>query len=307
MPAENDYNPYHPLHLITAENLTSLSITWNANHSFTYGIKKWLLPKLSSLSVNIPLLTRDLIDSLVGFVLHCHLDPAVELDIERHNLSEQQIGSVNFPLRGVVKYRGPLPIASFPGRSIIRSANQSDPPTLAHLVMNEPLDLGSVLNGLENLPRSLITLDIQIRKWDIELLFAIRSLFHDIRSLIVRFGKGTFPAVCGFPSPKSFYIWHYRPTRIFLSLSALTFSSIYHICTLSSSCSIPVSLSIANHQPCIKATLSRMFISPLSPTMMNQNQNQQKCRYPLQLWMSQTWETIWWDGIATARVCDLFR
>ena len=206
MPAENDYNPYHPLHLITAENLTSLSITWNANHSFTYGIKKWLLPKLSSLSVNIPLLTRDLIDSLVGFVLHCHLDPAVELDIERHNLSEQQIGSVNFPLRGVVKYRGPLPIASFPGRSIIRSANQSDPPTLAHLVMNEPLDLGSVLNGLENLPRSLITLDIQIRKWDIELLFAIRSLFHDIRSLIVRFGKGTFPAVCGFPSPKSFYI-----------------------------------------------------------------------------------------------------
>jgi hypothetical protein len=199
MPAENDYNPYHPLHLITAENLTSLSITWNANHSFTYGIKKWLLPKLSSLSVNIPLLTRDLIDSLVGFVQQCQLDPTVELDIERHNLSEQQIGSVHFPLRGVVKYRGPLPIASFPGRSIIHSANQSDPPTLAHLVMNEPLDLASVLSGLENLPRSLETLDIQIRKWDIELLFAIRSLFHDIRSLIVRFGKGTFPAVCGFP------------------------------------------------------------------------------------------------------------
>ena len=206
MPAENDYNPYHPLHLITAENLTSLSITWNANHSFTYGIKKWLLPKLSSLSVNIPLLTRDLIDSLVGFVQHCPLDPAVELDIERHNLSEQQIGSVHFPLRGVVKYRGPLPIASFPGRSIIRSANQSDPPTLAHLVMNEPLDLASVLGGLENLPRSLETLDIQIRKWDIELLFAIRSLFHDIRSLIVRFGKGTFPAVCGFPSSIQSYI-----------------------------------------------------------------------------------------------------
>jgi hypothetical protein len=199
MPAENDYNPYHPLHLITAENLTSLSITWNANHSFTYGIKKWILPKLSSFSVSIPLLTRDLIDSLVGFVQHCPLDPAVELDIDRHNLSEQQIGSVHFPLRGVVKYRGPLPIASFPGRSIPRSVNQSDPPTLAHLVMNEPMDLAGVLGGLESLPRSLETLDIQIRKWDIELLFAIRSLFHDIRSLIVRFGRGTFPAVCGFP------------------------------------------------------------------------------------------------------------
>lgn len=199
MPAENDYNAYHPLHLITAENLTSLSITWNANHSFTYGIKKWLLPKLSSLSVNIPLLTRDLIDSLVGFVQHCPLDPAVELDIDRHNLSDQQIGSVHFPLGGVVKYRGPLPIASFPGRSTItRGVNQSDPPTLAHLVMNESLDLTGVLAGLENLPRSLETLDIQIRKWDIELLFAIRSLFHDIRSLIVRFGKGSFPAVCGF-------------------------------------------------------------------------------------------------------------
>ena len=199
MPAENDYNPYHPLHLITAQNLTSLSITWNANHSFTYGIKKWLLPKLSSLSVNIPVLTRDLIDSLVGFVQHCPLDPAVELDIVRHTLSEQQIGSVHFPLRGVVKYRGPLPIASFPGRPIIRSANQLDPPTLSHLVMNEPMDLAGVLGGLESLPRSLQTLDIQIRRWDIELLFAIRSLFHDIRSLIVRFGKGTFPAVCGFP------------------------------------------------------------------------------------------------------------
>ena len=228
MPAENDYNPYHPLHLITAENLTSLSITWNVNHSFTYGIKKWVLPKLSSLSVNIPLLTRDLIDSLVGFVQHCPLDPAVELDIERHNLSEQQIGSVHFPLRGVVKYRGPLPIASFPGRSIIRRSNESDPPTLAHLVMNEPLDLASVLSGLENLPRSLETLDIQIRKWDIELLFAIRSLFHDIRSLIIRFGKGSFPAVCGFPSPIQIYILLFRPTRIFLFPSALTSSSIYH-------------------------------------------------------------------------------
>jgi hypothetical protein len=60
--------------------------------------------------------------------------------------------------------------------------------------MNESLDLTGVLGGLESLPRSLETLDIQIRKWDIELLFAIRSLFHDIRSLIVRFGKGTFPA-----------------------------------------------------------------------------------------------------------------
>ena len=78
------------------------------------------------------------------------------------NPSEQRIRSVHFPLRGVVKYRGPLPIASFPGRSIIRSANQPDPPMLAYLVMNEPLDLGSVLGGLENFPRGLETLDIQI-------------------------------------------------------------------------------------------------------------------------------------------------
>ena len=212
MPAENDYNPYHPLHLITADNLTSLCITWNANHSFTYGIKKWLLPKLSSLSVSIPLLTRDLIDSLVGFVQHCPLDPIVELDIESHNIPEQQIGSVHFPLRGVVKYRGPLPIASFPGRSITRNVNQSEPRTLTHLVMNESLDLAGVLGGLENLPRSLEMLDIRIRKWDIELLFAIRSLFHDIRSLIVRFGRGTFPAVCGISVYfRSNSLSHFRP------------------------------------------------------------------------------------------------
>ncbi|KAF8149344.1 hypothetical protein B0H34DRAFT_733391 [Crassisporium funariophilum] len=193
MPSENGYNSLHPLHLMTAANLTSLSLTWNANNSLIYSTKGWQHPKLTHLGVVMPLFTRDLIDSLVSFVQNCPQGPRIELCIDRHNLSDQQIGSVHFPLRGVVSYKGPLPLAMFTGlrlRSPLR--DHMGPATLTQLVMNEPLELRGLLSGLENLPRCLKTLDLQVRGWDIELLFAVRALFPGIRSLIVRYGKGTF-------------------------------------------------------------------------------------------------------------------
>ncbi|KAF8955659.1 hypothetical protein BDZ97DRAFT_1856552 [Flammula alnicola] len=192
IPQEHDYQAFHPLNLITASNLTSLSITWTGGLAVTYAPKKWLLPQLTQLDVVMPLLTRDLVDSLVSFSQNCPLGPSINLCIERHNLSDQQISAVQLPLKGVCSYTGPLPIASFAAPRQ-RSNPDSCSSSLKHLVMNEPLDLGGLLDGLEKLPNRLETLEIEVRKWDVELLFAIRHLFPHIRSLIIRYGKGTFP------------------------------------------------------------------------------------------------------------------
>ncbi|KAJ3505217.1 hypothetical protein NLJ89_g7534 [Agrocybe chaxingu] len=184
--ADHDSGPYHPLYLVTARNLTSLAITWTPNVAAVYARRKWLLPKLETLDVVMPLLSRDLIDSLVIFVANCPLAPRIQLTIERHNLSDQQMGTVAMPLRGVWSYKGPLGLAAF---SMVREESG----TLTHMVMNEPMDLPGLLDGIEKLPRCVQDLEIQVRKWDVEVLFAIRSLFPEIRRLVVKYGSGTFP------------------------------------------------------------------------------------------------------------------
>ncbi|KDR66988.1 hypothetical protein GALMADRAFT_258650 [Galerina marginata CBS 339.88] len=197
--AVNDEYGHSHLHLITAANLSSLSITWTAPLASFYLQRRWRLDALTELDVVMPVLTRDLADSLVEFVLYCSLEPRIQLCIERHTLSDQQIATVNFPLRGVWSYKGPLLLASFSAprqrRVATNGGNGLNEPqsTVTRVVMTEPLDLGGLLEGLENLPLCLEMLEIQIRKWDIELLFAIRKLFPGIRSLVIRYGKGLFP------------------------------------------------------------------------------------------------------------------
>ncbi|KIM46725.1 hypothetical protein M413DRAFT_440311 [Hebeloma cylindrosporum] len=185
---ESAYNSAHPLNIVTAPNLTSLSMTWTVGLQTNYAPKRWVLPSLEDLEVFMPLLSRDLVDSLVSFAANCPLVPRIKLSIERHNLSDQQLSAVQFPLRGVWNYNGPLPIASF----------HSDRPRLenqlTHVMMNEALTLSPLVDGLEKLPEGLRELEVLVRKWDVELLFAIRKLFPRIQKLLIRYGRGVFPA-----------------------------------------------------------------------------------------------------------------
>ena len=203
VPTENDFNANHPLHLITAQNLQSLSITWAGGVSVTYAMRRWQLPALQHLDVSMPLLTRDLIDSLVSFVGNCPLNLRIKLYIERHNLSEQQITAVHFPLKGVYSYKGPLAIAAFSvstgtlsATSPRTSSRDSPEHTLEDVTMNEPLELAGLLDGLERLPECVKNLEVQVRSWDVELLFAIQQLFPKMRKLVIFFGRGKFAEVC---------------------------------------------------------------------------------------------------------------
>jgi hypothetical protein len=190
IPTEAAYHPTHPLNIVTAPNLIFLSMTWTVGLQMNYAPKRWILPSLEELEVFMPLLSRDLVDSLASFAARCPLVPRISLSIERHNLSDQQLSAVQFPLRGVWSYKGPLQIASF----------KCDQPReenahLTRVLMNEPLALLPLLEGLAKLPKGLRELEIQLREWDVELLFAIRSLFPEIQQLLVRYGKGVYPAV----------------------------------------------------------------------------------------------------------------
>jgi len=110
--------------------------------------------------------------------------------IERHNLSEQQMSTVQVPLRGLWSYKGPLTIAA---GSCAAVAMYSSRPTLTHVAMNESLAVGQVVDGLEKLPKSVEDLELQIKTWDVEVLFAVRSLLPDIKSLVIRYGGGMLP------------------------------------------------------------------------------------------------------------------
>jgi len=190
---EHEFHHQHPFMLSSVPTLEHLSMTWSTSQSMIYSPVRWTLPQLRSLNVTLPHLQRDLVDTLVAFVNQCPNEPRISLSIERHSLSDQQINSLSVPLRGVWSYKGPLPIASF---SSTRKIDRDSPgATLQHVIMNEAMDLNSLVDGLEVLPRNLQTLEIQVRMWDMELLFAVRWLFPEIRSITIRFGKGFLPPV----------------------------------------------------------------------------------------------------------------
>jgi hypothetical protein len=69
---------------------------------------------------------------------------------------------------------------------------------LTHVKINETLELPPLLDGLEKLPTVVEELEVQVGKWDIELLFAIKELFKKIKRLVVRYVRGGLPEVCHF-------------------------------------------------------------------------------------------------------------
>ncbi|KAF8873671.1 hypothetical protein CPB84DRAFT_1798218 [Gymnopilus junonius] len=179
--------PSHPIHLVTAPNLRWLSLTWTPSRAVAYAHNNWPLPNVTDLEVIMSFLTRDMVDALVGCVERCRPGVRISLSIDHHNLAEQQVTSgFHIPLKGVWKYRGPLSFATWWPRGDGAS-------TLTHLVTNVAIELSPLVSGLEKLPKSLQALEVQLRKWDMELLYAVRELFPDIRTLVVRYGQGTLP------------------------------------------------------------------------------------------------------------------
>lgn len=189
VPSEYENHRYHPLSLLTIPTLTSLSITWNANIAARYAQNRWVLPSLTDLSVCIPLMSRDLVDELAIFVDRCELSPKFRLKIDKHNLSDSQMTTVHVPSNGLWNYEGPLVI-------VAGSTTKSLKLTLTHVKINETLELPPLLDGLEKLPASIEELEVQVGKWDIELLFAIKHLFRGIQKLVVRYVRGGLPQVC---------------------------------------------------------------------------------------------------------------
>jgi len=176
----------HLLHRLAGSSLRSLTITWCSSSSLLFGTRRWRLPNLKQLELHVALLTRDLTDSALEFVNNCTADPRVSLRVNKYNVAVPQISSTNVPMRGLRSFRGPLPVvAMFTGSSS----------KVEHVTVTESLEINHLLAGLERLSQNIRTLDLQLRKYDNEVLFAIHQLFPDVESVVIRFGKGALPKV----------------------------------------------------------------------------------------------------------------
>ncbi len=176
----------HPLSRLVAHSLRSLTITWSPTSSLLFGTQRWRLPNLAELNLHVALLTRDLMDSAVEFVHNCTAGPRVSLRVNKHNVPDNQISSTNVPMPGLNSFWGPLPVVGmFAGPSS----------EVEDVTVTESLEITQLLTGLERLSKNIRTLDLQLRKYDNEVLFAIRQLFPRVESVSVRFGKGSLPEV----------------------------------------------------------------------------------------------------------------
>ena len=138
----------------------------------------------------MPLLSRDLLDELAGFVDRCPPSLRVRLKIEKHNLSDTQMAAIQVPSKGLWNYEGPLAIIA---SSVLKARGSS---TLTHVKVAETFELPTLLDGLAKLPSGIEALDIQVGRWDIEMLFAVKALFKGIKHLVVKYVRGGFPSVC---------------------------------------------------------------------------------------------------------------
>lgn len=188
VPPGLDTGSYHPLCLLKAPNLTSVSLSWTGTIAARYARSRWILPNVEEVDIDMPLLSRDILDTLAAFLDRCPRGPRVQLRIEKHNLSETQMGSVLVPLRGVWNFEGPLGIAAC-------TTSKGLEPTLTHVTMNEPLDLAPLLDGIEKLPRTVEALKLYVRYWDMEVLFAVKHLFKNIRKLEIQYIRGKLSKV----------------------------------------------------------------------------------------------------------------
>lgn len=174
----------HPLHRLAGPSLRSLTITWSPTSSLLFGTQRWQLPNLTELKLHVALLTRDMMDSAVEFVNNCTAGPRVSLRVTKHNVPDNQISSTSVPMHGLKSFWGPLPVVGmFAGSSS----------EVEHVTVTESLEITHLLAGLERLSKNIRTLDLQLRKYDNEVLFAIRQLFPDVESVAIRFGKGSLP------------------------------------------------------------------------------------------------------------------
>jgi len=174
------------LHRLAGPSLRSLTVTWCSSSSLLFGTRRWKLPNLTQLELHVALLTRDLTDSAIKFVNNCIADPKVSLRVNKHNVPDNQILSTNVPMRGLRSFRGPLPVVGmFAGSSS----------EVEHVTVTESLEINHLLAGLERLSQNIRTLDLQLRRYDNEVLFAIHQLFPDVESVAIRFGKGALPKV----------------------------------------------------------------------------------------------------------------
>ncbi|KAJ3571460.1 hypothetical protein NP233_g3745 [Leucocoprinus birnbaumii] len=174
----------HPLHRLAGPSLRSLTITWSPTSSLLFGTQRWKLPNLLELNLHVALLTRDMMDSAVEFVHNCTAGPRVSLRVNKHNVPDNQISSTSVPMHGLKSFWGPLPVVGmFAGSSS----------EVEHVTVTESLEITHLLTGLERLSKNIRTLDLQLRKYDNEVLFAIRQLFPDVQSVAIRFGKGSLP------------------------------------------------------------------------------------------------------------------
>ncbi|KAF9035766.1 hypothetical protein BJ165DRAFT_634201 [Panaeolus papilionaceus] len=187
MQPENDYSHFNPLHLITSSSLESLDITWSQGFSNLYTLRRWTLPHLTTLNVTVPLHSREQTQSLMLLSRRCSMNPRTKLTLWRQNLTDQQLHGMNLQLTGVWHYKGPLCMAGFGDTGTTTTT------TLSHVVMNEAMDSPGVLDGLRGLPGGVKHLEVRLRRWDFEVLYAIRFLFPKIRSFVLRYGKGNLP------------------------------------------------------------------------------------------------------------------
>ncbi|PPQ80274.1 hypothetical protein CVT25_003695, partial [Psilocybe cyanescens] len=190
------------------------------------GIAKWtgVLDNIKDLDVTFPMLTRDLVNSFVAFVGCCTRTdilstgkgkgkrkggeigrgPRIRLVVERHNFSEQDVGTVLIPVAGVWSYEGPLAFArtfldvsgvevdGSDDENVNTNANTNTDRRLRKVVMTESLELPALLRGLKDLPKSVQSLEVRMQTWDVEVLLAVRELFQDMRKLVVWYGGGEF-------------------------------------------------------------------------------------------------------------------
>ncbi|RXW16834.1 hypothetical protein EST38_g9028 [Candolleomyces aberdarensis] len=146
------------------------------------------LGQLTHATVIIEDLSRDMMESISGLfeqrirnVTQGLAPLRIHLRVGKHTLTEQNMGSSHFRLPGVYKYEGPLPIAG-----LLANEGAAD---MEEVVMNEAMEMTSLLTTLARLPGTLKKLDIRMFCWDREILYAVHSLFRGLNELVVRYGR----------------------------------------------------------------------------------------------------------------------
>jgi hypothetical protein len=67
-------------------------------------------------------------------------------------------------------------------------------------IVDQASELKNLLPFLAGLSRSapdIQSLDIHVKEWDLEIIYAISQLFPNLRSLVIKYSQGALTEVCG--------------------------------------------------------------------------------------------------------------